>query len=635
MKFNKINLAILTALSCNAYALDLPKINVIANPLIESTYLDAYSSTSSIVSQDQIRDRNAVDIASALRTTPGVQISRYNPVGGYGGDQGGGVYIRGLGTARPGSEIKTYIDGVPFYSGVWGHSLLDILPVNGMSSITVYKSPQPQINGNNFASINLTTKSATENGTHGDGRLSAGSFGTIIEQASVSSKQDNINFVLSQGFMKSNGHRANADGELKNIMGRLGVDINEHWKADATFLYTDNYANDPNLVRVGDGTYNGSANAVPKYETNAGMLTAAISHKYDSFNGEFRAYATSGKAKWSNYYNYLYKQEFDMNGFKFKENFIPWTGGLISGGVDFDNIYGKSSSSATVINDMPDMRITSPYIAVNQTIAVNNEWCLIPSAGIRFYEHNIYSSKTAPHAGLSLVSEKATFFANASRGVNYPGQETVAVLGASSNWRTLSANDMNHYEIGMKLNPIKGTQFDMSIFHDQINNRFVYTGLYGAPPGTPTAYKADGDHTNGAELSLKQNLGDNWLGFVSYTYLDPQSSINLPYMPRSAFVLGLNGNVGLFKVAFDAQHQTKMWANTNNRVVQWGTGIGTTKEVDAFTVANVRVSYPIPQMGKKGEVFVAAENLFDEKYEYAPGYRMPGISGHLGVIASF
>jgi iron complex outermembrane receptor protein len=194
---------------------------------------------------------------------------------------------------------------------------------------------------------------------------------------------------------------------------------------------------------------------------------------------------------------------------------------------------------------------------------------------------------------------------------------------------------MNHYEIGMKLNPIKGTQFDMSIFHDQINNRFVYTGLYGAPPGTPTAYKADGDHTNGAELSLKQNLGDNWLGFVSYTYLDPQSSINLPYMPRSAFVLGLNGNVGLFKVAFDAQHQTKMWANTNNRVVQWGTGIGTTKEVDAFTVANVRVSYPIPQMGKKGEVFVAAENLFDEKYEYAPGYRMPGISGHLGVIASF
>ena len=88
-------------------------------------------------------------------------------------------------------------------------------------------------------------------------------------------------------------------------MGRLGVDINDHWKADATFLYTDNYANDPNLVHMWN--FSGPSSAVPKYETNAGMLTAAISHKYDSFNGEFRVYATSGEARWSNYYNYLYK----------------------------------------------------------------------------------------------------------------------------------------------------------------------------------------------------------------------------------------------------------------------------------------------------------------------------------------
>jgi iron complex outermembrane receptor protein len=69
-------------------------------------------------------------------------------------------------------------------------------------------------------------------------------------------------------------------------------------------------------------------------------------------------------------------------------------------------------------------------------------------------------------------------------------------------------------------------------------------------------------------------------------------------------------------------------------VAFWG-GTGNTSQVDAFTVANVRVSYPIPQMGKKGEVFVAVDNLFDEKYEYAPGYKMPGISGQIGLSASF
>lgn len=137
-------------------------------PLVRNLELDAFSASSAVITQDQLRDQNAVDLASALRRTPGVQISRYNPVGAFGGDQGCAVYILGMGASRPGSEIKTYVDGVPFYMGLWNHPLLDLLPVNGMQSITVYKSPQPQINGNNFASIDLRTRRATEDGVHGD-----------------------------------------------------------------------------------------------------------------------------------------------------------------------------------------------------------------------------------------------------------------------------------------------------------------------------------------------------------------------------------------------------------------------------------------------------------------------------------
>jgi iron complex outermembrane receptor protein len=107
-------------------------------------------------------------------------------------------------------------------------------------------------------------------------------------------------------------------------------------------------------------------------------------------------------------------------------------------------------------------------------------------------------------------------------------------------------------------------------------------------------------------------------------------------MPKSSIAVGLNGHVGEFKVAFDAQHQTKMYANTATRVFEWSGGVlGNTQQVKGFTVANIRVSYPVPALGKKAELFVAAENLFDEKYEYAPAYAMPGISAQLGVSASF
>ena len=93
MKNNKITLAVLLAISGQAYAelnRALPDVEVTASPLIESIDIDAYSSSSALITDKQIKDLNAVDIASALRTTPGVEISRYNPVGGYGGGKSGG-----------------------------------------------------------------------------------------------------------------------------------------------------------------------------------------------------------------------------------------------------------------------------------------------------------------------------------------------------------------------------------------------------------------------------------------------------------------------------------------------------------------------------------------------------------------
>ncbi len=628
MKIKKITLAVLLSLASNAFAtekIDAPKVSVNVNPLIESIDVDEYSTSSSVVTDKQIKDLNAVDIASALRTTPGVQISRFNHVGGYGGDQGGAVYIHGMGASRPGSEIKTYIDGIPFYSGVWNHPLVDLLPVNGMSSITVYKSPQLQINGNNFASINLTTKTATENGVHGDTRMSVGSFGTVTEQAALYGKQDSIDFMIAQGYAKSNGHRANADGELKNAIGKVGLQINDNWRADVSFLYVDNYAKAPNSANYLNG-------AVPKYSTEAGMLTASIFHRYDNLSGELKVYGNQGEATWTNPPNYSGYNgatkhfKFDMNGLRVKEEASLWTGGLISAGLDLDNIMGKVDST-----ELARMQITSPYILAKHTFKLSNDWSVIPSLGARYYDHNIFESKTAYQAGISLVSEKATLYANTSRGINYPGQEGAALAsqsGLGSAWRNLTANEMEHYEVGAKLNPLEGTNIDVNLFHDQVNNRFVYQ-IYG--PST-SAYSTGPYHTNGLEASLKQRLTENWLGFASYTWLDP-SVDNLPYMPKSSFMAGVNGKVGDFKVSIDAQYQSKIWANTQSRVIEWG--VTNNQQVDSFTVVNIRTSYPVPQLGNKGEVFVAVENLFDEKYEYSPGYRMPGISGQVGFVANF
>ncbi|BDE72487.1 TonB-dependent receptor [Delftia lacustris] len=609
-------------------------VTVNARPVVEEMELDAFSSNSAVIAQDQLRDQNAVDLASALRRTPGLQISRYNPVGAFGGDQGGAVYIRGMGVSRPGSEIKTYVDGVPFYMGLWSHPLLDLLPVNGMQSITVYKSPQPQVNGNNFASIDLLTRRATEDGVHGDARISAGSYGTLTEQASLLGRSGNLDWSLAQGFARSDGHRANADGRLSNLMGRIGYRLGANWSVAASFLQVDNKARDPGDARLA------AAAQAPQYNTKASMFSSSVSHVHGDWRGELKLYSNHGRGDWldqpapdGDSIN-----KFRMSGLRWKEQFSPWKGATVTAGLDHDRISGDASFNRVApapqgFFQAPTFRITSPYAGLSQEIPLSATWSLVPSAGLRMYDHSQFSSKAAPHAGLSLASEQFTVYANLSRGINYPGLETpllaslIPALG--STWQQLSAEEMDHAELGFKWTLSQATQLEASIFHDKVKNRYVFGFPPNVPP-PPQFINLGGYTMRGMELSLRQALGGGWSGFAGLTLLDP-SMDNLPYSPRRALTLGVNGKAGPVRVAFDAQYQSAVWALSRAR----GADAANTERVAGFAVANLRVAYPVPALGSKGEVFLAVENLFDRNYAYRPGYPMPGRSAQIGVAASF
>ena len=630
---------------------------VTANPVIESINLDAFSNSSATVTEDQIRDQNALDIASALRRTPGVQISRYNPVGAFGGDQGGAVSIRGQGMGRPGSEIKTYIDDVPMYMATWNHPLLDLLPVNGMQSITVYKGPQPHINGNNFGSINLETKSATEEGMHGSGRLSGGFFGTITEQVDVQGKKGDLDYSLAQGYSKSDGNRKNGFGELRNVMGKVGYQFDSHWRSDVSFLYADNRAGDPGQTRV----------TPPRgeFDTKAGMVAASLSHEHGDWKGKFSVYHNGGDGNWLKQNTYwtgwsggafmsapnttsnMFSQ-YSMDGFRWKEQFSPWKGATLLSGIDSEWLNGQvtnygSESHAQVYKIVtPNFRLTTPYIALNQDIALNSVWTLVPSIGARYYDHSHYQSKVSPHAGLSLVSKDLTVYGNVSNGVNYPGIDVVANSGALSNvplhafsggflpdfsangWRNMSPENVDHAEVGIKASPFTTTKVDLSFFIDNIKNRYVFDLM-------TANYTNYGNYwMRGFEAAIKQDLIADWTMFASLTMLNPSIN-NLPYTPAQSVSAGINGPVGPLRVSFDMQYQSRVWALNRSRNVSEVNG----QQVDAFTVANARVAYPVSQLGKKGEVFVSVENLFDKHYQYRPGYEMPGIWGQVGVAASF
>ena len=623
-------------------AKELESTEVVASPIIEENHLDAYSDVSAVMTDEQIRDLNAVDLASALRRTPGVQISRFNPIGAFGGNEGGGVFIRGMGNSRPGSEINTYIDGIPLSMGVWGHPLLDLLPVNGMQSITTYKSPQPYMNGNNFASINLETKKAQEDGIHGHGRFSGGYYSTFIEQADITGKQGDLDFSLAQGYSTSNGHRQNADGELKNVMGSVGYQIDSHWKVGSHFLYVNSQAGDP-------GSNQTQAPTNPRYNTEAGLVSLDLSHQHGSAQGELKLFMNTGRGDWLAYQapdrnpgfppTVDTYSDFDMYGLRWKETVSPWQGGELVGGVDSDWSSGSirdinhSMPAYSFTYDIETFRLTSPFIALNQTFELGGGWSLVPSAGVRYYDHSEFDSESSPHAGISLISDRITLFANFSRGIHFPGLELPALaqyMPMLGDWRKVSAEEVEHAEFGGKFTPLAGTQIDLSFFNDRVKNRYVFQ--FADASGFNPLFLNLGEYAmRGFEGMIRQDITQDWSVFAGVTLLDP-SIDHLPYTPERMVSGGINGKIYKVRLNLDAQYQSETYALNRDRN---DNSPGNDQTVSSFVVVNARVSYPIPLLGQAGEVFIAGENLLSRDYAYRPGYPMPGRWGQIGVSASF
>lgn len=600
----------------------------VVSPLVESTAVDGFGALSTSVSASQIEQLNAVDLASALRRTPGVTISRVNPVGAFGGESGGAVFVRGAGSSRPGSEIKTYIEGVPFYMGIWGHPLLDLLPVSALSSVDVHKGPQPQRFGNAFSAIDLSLRRAGLDVLDGSLRVSAGAFATLLQQAEASGRLGRWDVAVSQGFARSNGHRDDADGRLASVSGRVGYRLGRGWSMAAAVLHADNIARDPGLIGQ-------PATRTGQFGTQGTLGTATVAHAHDRAAGTLQVYTNRGEGDWRGQPapDGDTLTRFALAGVRWREQVRPWTGAVLAGGLDLDTIDGDVQFDR--VQPAPRTRftaerltLTSPHLALTQVVDVARGWSLQPSVGLRVYEHSVFASTSAPHAGVVVrMPRAAAVRVRYARGVSYPGQEVAALSSLipplGETWRQLRPEVQQHVEVGLAWAPVAATSLDVAVFRDRNDRRYVF----GFPPAVarPTFTNIGAHVVRGVEASLQQRLASRWQAFLGLTWLD--TSVALPYAPSQSIVAGLTGAIGPVRVALDAQHQSSMAVLARAR----SPIASNTERVAGFTVVNVRPSWTVPRSQGAVDLFVAVENLFDETYAYRPGYPMPGVSAQVGV----
>lgn len=609
----------------------LPDVTVTATPVTQEETVSPDGADRVLVSRDQLSVLNAQDLQTALRQVPGVSISRYAPIGSYGGAQGGSVYLRGMGTARPGGEVRTYTDGAPRGSGMWSHPLMDSMPVDFAESVAVQKSPHSARYADTFGAIDVETRHRREQGCEGEIDLGYGRYNTLLSAASAGLKEGPVDAYGGMSYKYSDGTRDHNKAILKSAFGRLGADLSDGEHLGFVYQRTDSKVEDP-------GEEHRTTPRIDRFDLDTDLYVLRFDTGRESVNGFSLVYFERGQIDWwqdglcktpagpmdgnahTEWLNFGFRNLYDWN---------VWKGLWLTGGLDVADEYGETETRNLRNGKVPfdaDGRLdtVSPYLGIRYDFSLAEDWTLTPSVGSRYYFHGKYNDEWSPDAALTLDwREQVQLFANGSRGVHYPGVYTRAVSPDYAR-DTLDAETMDYVSGGAKVAVDETADLLVTVFHTDARHRIDKTNR--------GYVNAGGMRATGVELSGHWRPTDALAFFAGLAYTNPETS-PVSRLPRWTATAGGAWQVcDWLKWTIDGQFIDEMYAYS----VRSSDEAAELRELDAGLLVNTRLAVPLASFTPfGGELYVALENLTNSDFEYYPGYPIGGIMWYAGCKFRF
>jgi len=621
----------------------LAPFEVVAPPLVAAPVTDAFGDAATRLTEAQLVTLNATDLPDALRHTPGVTISRYNVVGAFGGDAGGAVFLRGLGSSRPGGELKVYLDGVPLTNGVFNHPLLDLVSVDNAAEIEVLPRVAPLEEGNAFAAVRLTSPRLARPGIFARGTAEVGSFGTWMTRLDLAENTGESEAWVTASRHQSDGARPDSNGRLENELIRLAWLLPDGLVFSYVVNHTDNLATDPGP----EGVTSGSANTRGEtYATTDWMHLVSLEHHNRLGEGVLRFYYTSGTGDWLRRAysgNPDSLNEWEQKGLRWRETLRFSSGAEIVAGADLDSNRGGTRSVPLA----PDpetgfgpttFRLFSAYAGVSQKFGSAAGLQFTPSAGARYYRHSEFGAAWAPQAALTLTAGRTQARIAFSRALNYPGLEVaalaspVAIPALGTSWQTLRPERLDQWEAGVHHTFTGWLSADATLFRNEGRNRYV---MVFPPPPPPHFANIEHFRTSGGELTLNVAPTKTFALFTGLSLLRADPG-DLPYAPRTSVTAGLN-----WRPARAWLFSTDLQVISSMHVLSQARTAGATNDttVGPQRLLHARLAYTLTWVSEgrrhRAEIFGAGDNLLDRRYAYRPGYPMPGVSGTTGVTVTW
>ncbi|MBN9481007.1 MAG: TonB-dependent receptor [Bordetella sp.] len=586
-----------------------------------------------VLTQAAIEARQTPAVVELLAQTPGVSFTRNGGVGTT-----TGVNIRGAES----QHTVVLIDGVKLNdpSSTQGGFNFGNLLVGDTARIEVLRGAQSTLWGSQAIGgvVNIVTAEPTE-ALQGRLDAEAGARGTTYFRAGIGGAGERLSWRLAASRYDTDGFSAFAKGTEDDgytntgLSGRLNLKITEAVSLDLRSVWSSG--------RNDFDAFNGDSREYGKTQE----LVAYAGLNFDLLEGRFRnriGYAqTDTDRRNFNPANKVQTLTFDAEGqnrrWEYQGAFAVTEALNATFGVEHEKSEMKTRSPGDW-NPNPafgrgEAELNSAYGQIQWTVLQG----LTLTGGLRYDDHAQYGDNLLGQVAAAWALNEGDTVVRASWGQGFRAPGLYELYSEYGNL-TLQPEEFDSWEVGVEQRLFDRAVVSATYFNRQADNEIRYNGC--STPSTDPLCTVNGvgrwgyyrnvqkTEAQGIELIGRVDVTERLNLSANYTWTDAKSASGatdgkrLTRRPEHmanfaadyAFASGL-------KTGMSVRYVGETFNNDANTV-----------KVDAYTLVDLRASYPIDD---HLEVYGRVENLFDEDYQTVLNYGVPGQGVFGGVRVRF
>lgn len=471
----------------------------------------------SVISAEEIADKNYSNVQEVLADTEGVNILGGGSKGSINGEDQ--IMINGD------TRVLVLVDGRRMNVGSTGKTSANWLPpANAIERVEVLKGGGSALYGSDAVGgvINIITKKGAELGSQVTLKAVGGSWGTEQYGLTASGSNDKGLGV----FIAANKERR-GNFDYKNQHGDVVEMKNSGYNTEGVNLKLDQTIGDDNRVTFAF-EHNNSEGGVP-YDTMDGFLETDnferlnnnVSLRYDwnetsDNSGYFQIYKNYQHARFSSEAGSTKNSDFtdETVGFAMQQNLKVNENNELTIGAEY---YETEVENALYTNGKNS--IDNKAIYLEDRWKLSDSWQL--NTGLRYDEHNKYGEEFTPKVALNKkLNDNSNMYVSWGKVFKAP---TVDQLYYKGGLRDMPAGNPD-------LNPEKGdvwtlgantkindkTNLSASVYYCDIDNAIVDNYDYGPNHKFINANK---EKRRGFEISVNHDFNNYLSGYASYTYM--------------------------------------------------------------------------------------------------------------------